>query len=301
LIRCLYRQASHRWFILMIALAFLVWLGLYAGRVRNPDAVKRGWAVLTSRVLAVAAGFILIRLLLFSYEERVPVLLFDLRCSRGGSGVLKTIGDTIRRLEDHGYEIVPLDDVVEFVRERRYVPRKCMGVVLEAGAMEDLRRIADHFRETEVTVLLPPEAFETSLDQADRFGVPTTISLGLSLVEARDLADTARLKSLLEHYGAKAAGPIDQLPKYVRVHPSLDVGLRGLLKGTAYRCFLDGRGFNRFGDEGHLLRLFDTTALLDSRPSIASLALYMGLFKGKYYLWPAAAVLRLCRAGPEGI
>jgi len=80
-----------------------------------------------------------------------------------------------------------------------------------------------------------------------------------------------------------------------------DLDLRGLLKGTPYTCFLDGRGLNRFGDEPHLLRLLDATAVTESRRAMTSLPVYIGLFRGRYYLWPVAAMLRLFGAGAEGM
>jgi hypothetical protein len=73
--------------------------------------------------------------------------------------------------------------------------------------------------------------------------------------------------------------------------------LRGLLKQTSYTCFLDGSGFNRFGDEPHVLRLLDATGAVTGNRDGRRLAMYMGLFKGHYYLWPAAAAMRLAGKG----
>lgn len=196
----LYRQAWRRWLILAGALAVLLCLGIFAGHVRNPDAVKRQWAVLVSRILAGAGGFVLVRLLLVSYEERVPVLFFDLRSAKGAVGMVERIGDAVRDLKDRGYEVVPLGDVVEFVREQRYVPRKCVGLVIETTGIEDLVEIAAALPGFDMTVLLPLRAGEDDTALSRISGLPSGVSLGLSLVGSGGLEDAAGLRALLEGF-----------------------------------------------------------------------------------------------------
>ena len=296
----LYRQAGRRWLILAGALAVLLCLGIFAGRVRNPDAAKRQWAVLVSRILAGAGGFVLVRLLLFSYEERVPVLFFDLGSAKGAVGMVERIGDAVRDLMDRGYEAVPLDDVVEFVREQRYVPKKGIGLVIEATGIEDLVEIAAALPGFDITVLLPLRAAEDDTALSRVSGLPSGVSLGLSLVGRGGLEDAAGLKVLLGRFRERISGLTGSEPGFARVGPSPGIDLRRLLKQTTYTSFLDGSGFNRFGDEPHILRLLNATAAVSVYRGGKGLAMYVGLFKAKYYLWPAAAMMRLVGKGLKG-
>jgi hypothetical protein len=301
LLRQLYREAARRWIILGIAMGFLVWLGIFAGRVRDPQAVKRAWAVMVSRVLAVAGGVLVARLLMVSDDERVPVLLFDLRSAEDPGRVMQVMRDTVHRFKARGYEVVPLGDVVEFVRDRRYVPKKCIGLVVEAAVMPQLAEAGEALRGIEFTGLLPPAALEGCPGAPDRTGIPAGATLGLSLVGETNPGDSAGLLGVLERQRARSVEVTGCEPRYVRIEPSGDAGLRGLLKATSYTCFLNGGGFNRFGDQADMLRLLDTTAMTDSARAGSALSVYVGLFRGRYYLWPVAAFLRLAGAGPEGV
>ncbi len=294
------RQAGHRWLMLAGAMVVLLWLGAFAGHVRNPDAVKRQWAVLVSRILAGAGAIILVRLLLVSYEERVPVLFFDLHVGTGSEGTLGRIADVVRGLKDRGYEVVPLDDVVEFVREQRYVPRKCIGLVLEANGMADLVEIATALPGLNITVLLPPEAGKDATACSRISELPPEVSLGLSLAANGGRCDYAGLMGLLGGFRESIAGFAGRKPCFARLGPVRSIDLRRLLKETAYACFLDGSGFNRFGDEPHLLRLLDATAFVTGESGVKGLAVYIGLYKGKYYLWPLAAMMWLAGSRSKG-
>jgi hypothetical protein len=296
-LRLLYRQGAQRWIVLSVALALLVVLGIYAGKLRNPLAVKRGWAVTVSRVLACAAGFFVVRLVLLSYEERVPVLLFDLRSSKGRVQA-ETVAEAIRRLQGNGFEVVPLGDVVEFVRERRYVPKKCLGLVVEIVDVWELDGVRKALPDVELAVLLPPEAFESHSDRGEK-AATRSISLGVSLVGDPAARDAGQLKALLAHVRTRAIEATGCEPHYVRVDPGTSAGLRGSLKDTTYVCFLDGKGFNRFGDEADMLRLLDVTPIVEGPRAGAGLSAYIGLFAGKYYLWPSAAARRRFGGGRE--
>ena len=148
--RVLYAQAGKRWLIFLAALAALIWLGLFAGTVRNPGGVKRQWAVVASRAMAAVGGVIVARLLLFSYEERVPV--FHVKADMVSREVLAAWIERLRRREDR---VVPLSDVMAFMAERRYVPKGAIGLVLEAGTVEEARALASIAGGLEVTILPP--------------------------------------------------------------------------------------------------------------------------------------------------
>lgn len=296
----LYGQAGRRWLMLAAALIVLLVLGAIAGHVRNPEAVKREWAVVVSRVLAGAAGLLLIRLLLFSDEERVPVLFFDMPSGTSGDAGLGRIGSAIARLKDRGYVTVPLNDIVEFVREQRYVPKKCFGLVVEASGSEDIAGIFGALRGSHLTILLPPTALHAGTGQDRPSPVPSGVSIGLNLTGEQSPRDAEGLRASLK----ACRDTITVLNRgeagFVKVGYVQGVDLRGLLKQTGYACFLNGRGFNRFGDEPHLLRLLDVTPVVRAGKGWKGLSMCMDLFKGKHYVWPAVAVTGLIDRESKG-
>jgi hypothetical protein len=300
LIACLYRQAGRRWLMLAGALAVLLWLGFFAGHLRNPDAVKREWAVLISRVLAGAGGLLLARLLLFTYEERVPVLFLDLRSGISVAGATGRAAQALRGLKARGYVTVPLGDVVEFVREQRYVPKKCFGLVIEVGGFEEVQGIIEALPGAWYTILLPPEALKSSAGSERPAVLPPEVSMGLTLVGGHSPHGTDDLSARLEGSRDKIEALTRGKPGFARVGGLPGVDLRALLKKSGYACFLDGHGLNRFGDEPHMLRLLDVTPAVPAREPLKGLAMYIGLFKGKHYLWPVAAIKRITGKGPEG-
>ena len=226
--------------------------------------------------------------------------MFDLRCTKGAREMLEAVADSMRKFQRCGFEIVPLDDVIEFVRERRYLPRKCLGLVIEVGNPEELSAIEEALPGLHVVVLLPLGALETCEEPKKLGEVSSSISLGIDLVGGPEIHDAARFRNLIGSASAKAVALTGIEPRYVRVAPAPDIELRGVLRGTPYSCILNGRGFNRFGDEAHLLRLLDTTTIIEGRRAGKNLLTYVGLFKGKYYLWPVAAALKHWGSGPEG-
>ena len=284
--------------MLAAMLAALFLLGIFAGHVRNPDAVKREWAVVVSRILAGAGGFLLIRLLLFSYEERVPVLSFDIRSETAGAGGAGGVGSAIGELKERGYVTVSLSDIVEFVREQRYVPKKCFGLVIEAGRSEEVSRIADALPGSHLTILLPPGALDSDAARDRLSALPSEVSVGLSLAGKDGPKNADDLMSSLERSRERLIALNAGGPPFAKVGLVHGVDLRGVLKRAGYACFLDGRGFNRFGDEPHVLRLLDATPVVSAGRGGRELALYIGLFKGKHYIWPVAAMARLTGEKP---
>jgi hypothetical protein len=299
-LRSLYGQAARRWLFLAIALGFLFSLGLYAGHVRTEGAIKRHWAVVFSRVLAGAGAFFFVRLLLFSFEERVPILVFDLGAPEGRAGATAQAAGWIDRFVKRGYEIVPLENVVDLVRERRYVPKRCLGVVIEAGDAAGLAAVARAFP-PEITVLLPVAALDGPSGDSASPELPSRLSLGVSLSKTDLPDDESEVRKMLVALSERMSGLLGREARYARIPSSPGLELRGLLKGTSYVCFLDGRGFNRFGDEPHLLRLLDATPFETAGWRWLSLRVYVDLFKGRYYAWPPAALMRLLGSGPRGV
>jgi hypothetical protein len=295
----LYRQAGRRWALLAGALALLAVLGILAGHVRNPDAVKRGWAVTASRVLAGVGAVFLVRLMLFPYDERVPVLFFDLRSDREAEGLLGWISDVVGDLKNRGFETIPLGDVVEFIREQRYVPKKGFALVIEAGGIRDLEEIAGALEGLEITVLLPPGIEEADIAKGMNAVPPTGVSLGVGVPAGDGSEDSQGLRTLLADFKRRVAARVGGGPIFARIGARPGVDLRKLLKETGYTCFLDGTGFNRYGDEPHMLRLLNATASVAAGKGGRGLAMYIGLFKAKHYLWPAVRMMGLMEKGPR--
>ena len=283
--------------MLAIAVALLVWLGILAGRVRHPQAVKRQWAVTVSRVLAVTGGLVIMRLLLVSYEERVPVLLFDLRSRVDADRAVDVMRRSVGRLRARGYEVVALEDIIEFVEARRYVPKKCVGLVVDAADLAQLGRAGSALPNIQFAGLLPPAAVGGIPDS----DLPAGVTMGLSLMGEPVPADPAGLLTLLERLRARSVEATGREPQYARTDFIGEGIPRGLLKKTSYKCFLDGTGFNRFGDRADMLRLLDTGPMMDGAAAASTISVYVGLFRGRYYLWPVAALLKLRNKGSERV
>jgi hypothetical protein len=226
------------------------------------------------------------------------VLLFNVSSGKDPNGMITAIRESLRRFRAGGYEIVPLGDICEFVREHRYVPKKCMGVVIETADMPELEAVVEALGETRLALLLPPEALVGDWRQLAESEIPAGVSLGVSFKSSTQPEDAGGLLDLLKDLGARSTAAGGHDLRYVRLKETGAIELRGLLRDTPYRCFLDGKGFNRFGDEPDMLRLIDTSAIMASRRVGANLSLYVDLFKGRYYVWPVVALLRLSGAGP---
>jgi hypothetical protein len=166
-LRALHKAAGRRWLVFLAALAALIWLGLFAGAVRNPGGVKRQWAVVASRAMAAAGGILVIRLLLFSHEERIPV--FYVKTGEVPAEALKAWIGRLRGREDL---VVPVSDVMAFMAERRYVPGSGVGIILEAGSDGEARALASIAGDIQVTILIPGREYAFSLGGSgyNRFG-----------------------------------------------------------------------------------------------------------------------------------
>jgi hypothetical protein len=259
--------------------------------------------VLASRLLAVAGGFFVIRLLLFSHEERVPVILIG-AAGEAGSGE-DTLGSRLRSVTDlrgRGYEIIPLADVVMFVREHRYVPKKCFAVLVETCSREDLDQVLRAAGDTELTVVLPLRLLESQGSELAPHGLPESVTLGTIFTVPEDAAAIEQsIDRYLRDFTDLAVQSLGKKPEFALVEGCSHADLRPILRSSGYTCFLDGSGFNRFGDEGHLLRLIDVSSLL-GRGAARGLrvVLYMTMFKGTYFVWPLAAIWHLLEARRKG-
>jgi hypothetical protein len=313
----LYRQGAYRWLLLVAGAALLSWLWVFAGQVREAGGVKRPWAVLVSRLLVVTGGIFVARLLLFSHEERVPVLL--LRSGDAGEDEIARQLRLISQLHRAGYEDVPIGDIVMFIREHRYVPKRAFGLVVEVSSKERLPDLVDCAAGMNLTALLPSKALEDLGEGRERAeagpveappgpagsktlieeryaagtrsdagpGLPDSVCLGVILEPEEDprLALEQAASLSLRLFGKK--------PDYAMIRGGNHPDLNRLLKSSGYTSLFDGNGYNRFGDDGHRVRLFDVTALVRARVAVLGLLLSITMFKGTYLGWPLVAIGRL--------
>ncbi len=301
--RALYRQGGKRWLILLVAIAALVWLGLFAGVVRNPGGIKRQWAVVASRAMAAAGGIILVRLLLFSYEERVPVVYI-----RPDTGSEEALAGWIGRLQGREDVVVPLSDVVAFMAERRYVPRGGLALVLEAGTIEEAETLASLAGDIKVTILLPARAFENAQgeskqDTADAGGyagkrrLADSVEIGAAL--GLDRTSPERLTAALRHFAQRAERHLGKSPVCAATGQGIMADPRSLAEAGGYTCSLGGGGYNRFGDTPYLVGLLDISPVLrHGRATGLNVRIYTEMFKGGYIWWPVAALLKAFAASP---
>jgi hypothetical protein len=289
--RHLYRQGALRWAGLAVAIILLALLWMLAGRVRQPGAVKRSWAVLASRGLAVAGAFFTARLLLFTGEERIPVLLL---APRDEQEIEAQLGVTAA-LADAGHEAIPMMDVVRFIRERRYVPRRSFALAVVLRSIEEVGPVVAAAGNLSLTVILPAEAFRSTGDLCSP-DLPAHVAVGTT---AEGASDPARALRALADASENLLG---RRCEYALELAPLSTDLRALVKDAGYVSLLDGRGYNRFGDEAHLIRVMDVSSLVGSRCAVALLKAWISLYKGTYIVWPAIAVGRLfgaCEPGSE--
>jgi hypothetical protein len=282
--------AGRRWLISLAALAALIWLGYFAGIVRNPGGVKRPWAVVASRAMAAVGGIIVIRLLLLPHEERVPVFYI-----RTGRVSREAIAGWIRGFRGREERVVPLSDVTAFMAERRYVPKGGLGIVLEAGSVAEAESLASITGDLEVTIVLPAEAFEKAA--RDRERLPGPVAIGALVGSGPKPADDPM--AALKRFAEAARSRLGRDPVCAAIGEGGSVGPETLAGSGRYSCCLGGSGFNRFGDKPYIIRTMDITPVIClGRLTSLNTLLYGRFFKGSYIWWPVAAILRIVRATP---
>lgn len=294
LVRDLRKQGAYRWLAFFAGMVLLGWLWVFAGQARQPQGVKRQWAVLASRVLAVAGGFVLARLLLWAQEERVPVVFLRGSGEPCADGSVDAGLSSIAALSKGAYEVVPLEDVVMFVRDRRYVPRKSLALVVEVPSLENLSCILASAGGMRLTVILPLKAFEQGEPgKAFHEDLPDSVGLGTALGEGLDRTppDQGQIVRHLQTFAETSARLLGKRPEYVVAPQGWQIDFRGILKAAGYMCFLDGKGYNRFGDEAYLIRIMDVSRLVGwGWARRLDLSIHLDMFKGTFIGWPLAAL-----------
>ncbi|MGQ9810476.1 MAG: hypothetical protein ACUVQ7_03940 [bacterium] len=286
LIRNLYIQGRTRWMIFLIGFAFLLWLWVTAGKTRHPGAIKQSWSVTASRLLAIAGCILYARIVFATREQRVPVLYYN-GSSEDTQAILESI-EKMMCLKDRGYEDVPIDDIVSFIRENRYVPKKAFGVVIQLKSVDDLKAILVK-EMPHITVLIPSEAIMAGSDRS--LQLPYSVILGVTAKHKSSIIED--LKEVRRKGEMSFGKPVE----CALISNADDENLKNLSLRSGYLCFFDGKGFNRFGDRPHLVRLLDVTKVIKSKRYRSNIYLSTQLFMGRFILWPFAFMGGLKRVG----
>jgi hypothetical protein len=289
----LYRQAAYRWIALFGGLALLIWLAAFAGRVRTEGGVKRSWAVVASRVLVVACGVFLVRLLLFPYEERVPVLLVDMIGAPPGTASTDRALEWIRSKHDAGMEIVPLDDVVSFIAERRYVPGRCVALVVLTPGNTQSKKALERLEGISHTILL------SGHEEWDRPGGAPKSRYAFDAHVGIDIPAGEDLKATMNEFADQAMKLWGKQPVCARAQDYRGVDLNKIARETGYLCVLGAAGLNRFGEDPQIVSPIDVAPIFRQRRlSGLSMSVHLGLYRGGHIWWPVVGILRAFGAAP---
>lgn len=304
LMRDILRSARRRWSVLVLGLALLAVLFVFAGVTRTPGARKNPYTVIASRVLAVVGAALLARIVLLTHEGGVPVLF--VAAGAGGVRLADRLGLIERR-----FEVVPLSDVVAYIREERYVPRKGVAVVIAANGAADLAAVNAALVEEEgsgrmpVTLLLG-DALAAGATAGGGFGrLPGGAALGLR-VEAGEAGEDAGRDSgrALERL-TSVAGALEEAVGKSAEYAMLDAG-EGLEppnvgRPAGVQAFFGGDGRNRYGDRGDRIRLMDVAEVLAARRARGTrLSAYATMYRGNYLPYPVWLCLDLAAPMTRG-
>ncbi len=278
LLRNLYNQGRSRWVVFLIGFAFLSWLWVKAGQTRHPGAIKHSWSVIASRVLAVAGCILYGRIVFATREQRVPVLYFN-----GSSEDTQAISEAIKRIsyiKNRGYEDVPIDDIVAFIRENRYVPKKAFGIVVQLESFNHLNAFLGK-ELPHITVLLPSKEITTASQSLE---LPYSVIPGVVAEASSSIIED------LKEIGKRGQTILGKPISCGLISGVDQESLKNLALRSGYLCFFDGNGYNRFGDQPHLVRLIDVTNAVKSDRYKWNIYLSVQLFMGRFIVWPIAVI-----------
>jgi|GEM_PF-3216218 len=284
--------ARKRWIMLMAGFALLAVLFVFAGMIRTPGARKNPYTVIASRALAVAGALLLMRIMLLTHEDGLPVFLIE--ASGLGDESLADALDLI----DSRFDIVPLADVTAFIRDQRYVPRKGAAVVVRVAGREDLnvaREAVAAGTAPPVTLLLAeqvaygmtPGAGEGTFPAGTAFAVEVGAQAGKAGTQAGWALDEDKIAAGLRALAEKVGSVTGRAACYALFPEDDEAVLARIGKTAGIEAFFGGEGLNRYGDRGNRIRLADITALLTSRRSRgARLKTFATMYRGNYVAYP---------------
>jgi hypothetical protein len=206
--------------------------------------------------------------------------------------------DPVLGLRRLGYDTIPLEDVTMLIRERRYVPKRCFALVMAISTLDDADRIAAYTGQMPVTLFIGSGDLEAAGRGSG--GAGTGTGYGIRVVASRS-ENEEEIQSHLEEALEKAVSVVGTRPEYAMVEGGARPDLDAVAKATGLAGFLDGVGFNRYGDEPHLIRILDVTWMGGRRLlGTINLAAHIALFKGGHYALPVAAIATFLGGRPGG-
>ncbi len=294
----LIRSARRRWAMLGLGLALLALLFIFAGVIRTPGARKNPYTVIASRALAVVGAVLLARILLVTNDDGVPVFLID--CGAGS----EPPGSALDLVEGR-CEVVPLPDVVAFIRDQRYVPPRGAAVVLGIDGRAGLVAAAEamgadgRVGRLPATFLLGEAAVEELAGGAmggGAAGLPAEVSLAVSVAGGGEKAAVEAIKAAADR-ALKAAG---RAAEYALVEDESGMDPGSVTRATGMEALFGGGGLNRYGDRGNRIRLVRISeAAAGGRWRGMRLRTYTAVYRGNYAAYPLWAWLSRTAAGPE--
>lgn len=303
LMRHLVKSARRRWFVFILGLGLLAVLFVFAGMTRTPGARKNPYMVIASRVLAVFGAAMLARIVLLTREDGVPVLF--LRAAGDGAW----LADSLRLIEER-FEVVPLSDVIAFIKEQRYVPRKGAAVVIGASSAGDLAAVnaalvgRDSASRIPVTLLLGETLVADVTAEGGLGPIPDGAAIGLRVGARETGSDAIRSRERALECLASAAGALEGAASVSATYAMLDdqeqvvPTTSGRVAGL--KAFFGGDGLNRYGDRGELIRLMDVAEILAAgRARGVRLSTYAAMYRGNYLPYPVWLWLDLIAPMPR--
>jgi hypothetical protein len=294
-------SAKRRWLTLVAGLALLAGLFAFAGMIRTEGARKNPWTVLASRVLVVAAGFMFGRIVLLTHEDGVPVFYISAGARGGGAGQSRTPLEEALEIAARRFELVPLSDVMQFIRDHRYVPPKGAGLVIGVRNMSALREAKRALAGTgaaglKATLLVD----EACLDEAAGTGgidLPAGCTLAVRLPgEGLNRAALVERLGSAREAALRAAGCEVQ---YVMLEDESNAGSIKPARDAGVQAVFGGEGLNRYGDSGYRVRLMDLRRILAARRGRETrLRAYSTMYRGNYLPYPVWLWLNLTAPMP---
>jgi hypothetical protein len=304
LMRDILRSARRRWGVLVLGLALLAVLFVFAGMTRTPGARKNPYTVIASRVLAVVGAALLARIVLLTHEGGVPVLF--VAAGAGGVRLADWLGLIERR-----FEVVPLSDVVAYIREERYVPRKGVAVVIAANGAADLAVVNAALVEGEgsgripVTLLLGEALAAGVAAGAAKARFPEGAALGVRVgaggAGGEGRWDEGRALDRVKSAAAALGAAGGMAPTYAMLEGEEEMDAASIAKGAGLLALFGGDGLNRYGDRGNRIRLMDVAPVLAGRRARGiRLSAYASMYRGSYLPYPVWLWLELTAPLPRG-
>lgn len=299
------KTARKRWAVLAVGIALLAMLFFLAGMIRTPGARKNPVTVIASRALAVAAAFMLVRIVLITHDDGVPVFLIE--AGQGPGRLSASLGLIGKR-----FDVVPLSDVMAYVRDQRYMPGKGVGVVIyvvDRSGLDDALGVIEAPGGPggfPVTLLIDESLAADAAGAAWGAPLPDGVDVGLKISPggaggAKQAWDDDGAIGKIGTVSGALEASTGRRPSYVMLEGGGDLTLGKVAKATGVEAFFGGAGYNRYGDRGNRIRPARITQMLAAGKSPgARLKVYASMYRGNYLSYPLWAWLDMTAPMPGG-